>query len=255
MALRRYELTDFEWSVIAPLLPNKPRGVARVDDRRLRTGSPWAEIPERYGPHTTCYNRFVRWGRIGVWEAIFNAVSAACDGSEPSADSTSICVHPQGANAKRGGAEGAGPAGLVDVRARALGRSRGGLTTKLHAVTDARGRPVALRLTAGQASDARSAAGLLDSLGQRLIADAAYDTNALSRSRRGARCRGPDQADAPPKSDAPPRPRRLPPTQPDREVLFQDQTIPRHRNPLRKARRHLPQPHPHRLQPYLVADL
>lgn len=58
MSQRRYELTDFEWSVIEPLLPNKPRGVPRVDDRRvlngiywrLRTGSPWTDIPERYGP-------------------------------------------------------------------------------------------------------------------------------------------------------------------------------------------------------------
>ena len=72
MAQRRYELTDFEWSIIEPLLPNKPRGVPRVDDRRvlngiywrLRTGSPWADIPDRYGPYTTCYNRFVRWARL-----------------------------------------------------------------------------------------------------------------------------------------------------------------------------------------------
>jgi len=57
MSQRRYELTDFEWSIIEPLLPNKPRGVPRADDRkvlngiywRLRTGSPWADIPERYG--------------------------------------------------------------------------------------------------------------------------------------------------------------------------------------------------------------
>ena len=56
--MARFDLTDFEWSVIQPLLPNKPRGVARVDDRRvlngifwrLRTGAPWADIPERYGP-------------------------------------------------------------------------------------------------------------------------------------------------------------------------------------------------------------
>jgi transposase len=61
---RRYELSDFEWSIIQPLLPNKPRGVPRADDRkvlngiywRLRTGSPWADIPERYGPPTTCAN-------------------------------------------------------------------------------------------------------------------------------------------------------------------------------------------------------
>ena len=80
---RRYELTDFEWSIIEPLLPNKPRGVPRADDRkvlngiywRLRTGSPWADIPERYGPPTTCYNRFVRWRKLGVWDRIFEAVS------------------------------------------------------------------------------------------------------------------------------------------------------------------------------------
>jgi transposase len=86
-APRRYELTDFEWSIISPLLPDKPRGVPRVDDRkvingiyrRLRTGSPWADIPKRYGPSTTCYNRFVRWRKLGVWERIFNAVSKAYD--------------------------------------------------------------------------------------------------------------------------------------------------------------------------------
>jgi len=55
MTPRRHELSDFEWSIIEPLLPNKPRGVPRADDRkvlngiywRLRTGSPWAEIPKR----------------------------------------------------------------------------------------------------------------------------------------------------------------------------------------------------------------
>jgi transposase len=67
--MSRYDLTDFEWRVIEPLLPNKPRGVPRVDDRRvlngifwvLRSGAPWADVPARYGPSTTIYNRFNRW--------------------------------------------------------------------------------------------------------------------------------------------------------------------------------------------------
>ena len=95
---RRYELSDFEWSIIAPLLPNKPRGVPRADDRkvlngiywRLRTGSPWADIPERYGPPTTCANRFQRWSKVGVWRRIFEALSRAYDGDVQMIDPSSI---------------------------------------------------------------------------------------------------------------------------------------------------------------------
>ena len=62
MAHGRYDLTEFEWKTIQPLLPNKPRGVPRVDDRRvlngifhhLRSGSPWIDLPERYGPTDHC---------------------------------------------------------------------------------------------------------------------------------------------------------------------------------------------------------
>ena len=105
---RRFDLTDFEWSVIEPLLPNKSRGVPRVDDRRVidgilwrfRTGSPWADIPERYGPHTTCYNRFVRWRQAGVWDTLLAAVSQAFDGELVMIDSSSIRVHQHGATLK-----------------------------------------------------------------------------------------------------------------------------------------------------------
>src|ERR1700747_2554560 len=87
--MARFDLTDFEWSVIQPLLPNKPRGVSRVDDGRvlngifwrLRTGAPWADIPTRYGPYTTCVNRFNRWRKAGVWDRLLQAVSKAYDGN------------------------------------------------------------------------------------------------------------------------------------------------------------------------------
>jgi putative transposase of IS4/5 family DUF4096 len=65
----RYELSDYEWTAIKPMLPNKPRGVRRVNDRRvlngifwvLRSGAPWRDLPATYAPRTTCYNPFVRW--------------------------------------------------------------------------------------------------------------------------------------------------------------------------------------------------
>ena len=83
----RYELTDYEWTAIKPMLPNKPRGVPRVNDRRvlngifwvLRSGAPWRDLPGAFGPYTTCYNRFVRWRRAGVWSRIIDALAATHD--------------------------------------------------------------------------------------------------------------------------------------------------------------------------------
>ncbi|QGM44551.1 IS5 family transposase [Methylocystis heyeri] len=198
MSQRRYELSDFEWSIIAPLLPNKPRGVARADDRkvlngiywRLRTGSPWADIPERYGPATTCYNRFVRWRRLGVWDRIFEAVSKAYDGDLQMIDSSSIRVHQHGANGKKGAKAKRRPPLGTSLQADGMGRSRGGLTMKIHALVDANGLPIALKLTEGQAHDGKSAADMLGGLGdgQILLADRAYDSDALRSSleERGA---------------------------------------------------------------------
>ena len=108
--MSRYDLTDFEWRVIAPLLPNKPRGVPRVGDRRvlngilwvLRSGAPWRDLPERHGPRTTCYNRFVRWRRAGVGDRLMDAISVAYDGDIQMTDSTSIRAHQQAATLKRG---------------------------------------------------------------------------------------------------------------------------------------------------------
>ena len=106
--MARYELTEFEWKTIQPLLPNKPRGVPRVDDRRvlngifsiLRSGSPWADLPERYGPYTTVYNRFNRWRKAGVWDRLMDAIIAAHDGKVQMSDSSTVRVHQQAAAKK-----------------------------------------------------------------------------------------------------------------------------------------------------------
>jgi transposase len=106
----RHELSDFDWSAIQSLLPNKPRGVPRVDDRRVlngilwrfRTGSPWRDMPALYGPVTTCYNRFVRWRKAGVWDRLLAAVSTAFDGDIVMIDSSCVRVHQHGANGKKG---------------------------------------------------------------------------------------------------------------------------------------------------------
>jgi len=94
----RYELTDYEWAATMPMLPNKPRGVPRVNDRRvlndifwvLRSGAPWRDLRNAFGPYTTCYNRFVRWRRAGVWARTMNALSGTHDAAVQMIN-TAIC--------------------------------------------------------------------------------------------------------------------------------------------------------------------
>jgi transposase len=123
-----------------------------------------------------------------------------------------------------------------------MGRSRGGLTTKIHALVDANGNPIALKLTEGQAHDGRSASDLLDRLGagQILLADRAYDSDALRQSlaQRGAWANVkpmPGRVNIPAFSAFLYRYRNL-----RRKVLQQAQAFPRRRYALRKTRRQLP---------------
>ena len=170
----RYELSNYEWGVINPMLPNKPRGVARVDDRRilngifwiLRSGAPWRDLPDNYGPYTTCYNRFVRWRRAGVWDRIMNSLSLAHDAGVQMIDTSVVRVHQHGASIARNAEQH-------------MGRSRGGLTSKIHAVVDANGLPVHLGLTPGEAHDNRLCPVLLGGLRPRtmLLAVRGYDAD------------------------------------------------------------------------------
>ena len=162
--MARFDLTDFEWSVIQPLLPNKPRGVPRVDDRRvlngifwrLRTGAPWADIPERYGPAHDLrepLQPLAQGGRLG------SAFGSGVKGLRRRHPDDRLLQRPR-ASARRQRPK-------KDDRSRCMGRSRGGLTTKIHALVDADGLPIALKLTEGQAHDGRSAATCSASLGAR----------------------------------------------------------------------------------------
>jgi transposase len=170
----RYELTDDEWAAIKPMLPNKPRGVPRVNDRRvlngifwvLRSGAPWRDLPSDFGPYTTCYNRFVRWRRAGVWAKIMGTLAEAHDAAVQMIDTSIIRVHQHGAC-------------IIRNRKQSMGRSRGGLTSKIHAVVDTNGLPVRLALTAGEAHDNRLAGKLLSRLksGSMLLADRGYDAD------------------------------------------------------------------------------
>ncbi|MFJ2753609.1 transposase [Streptomyces sp. NPDC087297] len=82
--VRRHELSDLEWEALSGLLPRSSSGRPRSDDRRvlngivwkLRTGSAWRDVPERYGPWRTVYTRFRRWALDGTFTRILVAIQA-----------------------------------------------------------------------------------------------------------------------------------------------------------------------------------
>jgi transposase len=111
--MARFDLTDEEWTLIAPLLPGadgKRKGRPRGDDRKvlngiffvLRSGMPWRDLPERYGPHTTVYNRFNRWAKRGVWLRVFEALAASSPQSMQLIDSSIVRAHQHAAGGKKG---------------------------------------------------------------------------------------------------------------------------------------------------------
>ncbi|MFI6394928.1 IS5 family transposase [Nonomuraea sp. NPDC050540] len=144
---RRHDLTDGQWAALKPLLPagsgrgRPPKWSRRqlIDGIRwrIRTGAPWRDVPEAYAPWATVYGRFRRWQRDGTWAQILSALQAQADaagrvGWSVSVDSTTSRAHHHAVGARRDGpTQKQSPGGVqVEPADHALGRSRGGLTTK-----------------------------------------------------------------------------------------------------------------------------
>ncbi|MCM9077130.1 IS5 family transposase [Streptomyces spororaveus] len=150
------------WGRIEPLMPADPvRGRRWADHRRTveaiawkyRTSSPWRDLPDELGSFQTAHKRLLRWAVDGTWEKILASVLAAADADDDidwtvSVDSTVVRAHQHAAGARKRGR----PAPASSDHA--LGRSRGGLSTKVHLAADGGARPLAFTVTAGQAGDA-----------------------------------------------------------------------------------------------------
>ncbi|MEV2235512.1 IS5 family transposase [Streptomyces phaeochromogenes] len=159
----RLVITDVMWDRIRPLMPADPvRGRRWADHRRTleaiawkyRTNSPWRDLPDELGSFQTAHKRLIRWAVDGTWEMILTAVLATADADDDidwtvSVDSTVVRAHQHAAGALK-----RGPAHSGEAADDALGRSRGGLSTKVHLAADGHARPLAFTVTAGQAGDA-----------------------------------------------------------------------------------------------------
>jgi len=152
-------LSDEQWAAIEPYLPMVHTGPKRKHDRRVlsgiihrfREGCRWRALPDEYGPYTTVFNRYNRWSQRGLWQRIFAALVECSDPpSLTMIDSSAVKATSLGERRQKKGAQN-----------QAIGRSRGGRTTKIHALVDEEGRPHAFLLTGGQVADIKGAASLL----------------------------------------------------------------------------------------------
>jgi transposase len=107
----RHRLTDDEWDAIRDLFPEPAKTGRPPRDPRvivdailwvLRTGSPWRDLPERYGPYTSVYNRFNRWAKAGVWIRVFETLAQRSPQSLQLIDSSIVRAHQHAAGGKKG---------------------------------------------------------------------------------------------------------------------------------------------------------
>jgi transposase len=112
--MHRHALTDEQWNVVKVALPRQRRGPdALLGDRsfidaviyRARTGIPWRDLPERFGPWKSIYNRFRNWSLAGHWERIFKALRVEVDEEGCIVDGTSIRAHQDASGGKGGSKE------------------------------------------------------------------------------------------------------------------------------------------------------
>ncbi|WP_425502093.1 IS5 family transposase [Prosthecomicrobium pneumaticum] len=186
----RGRVTDEEWAFFAPFLVR----VGPRSDHRLildaifwiaRMGALWRDLDAGFPKWTRVYRQFGRWTLAGVWDVILDALNESGEGQDSvqMIDSTIVRAHQHSAGAKKG-------IRVSSPSHHDIGRSRGGLTTKIHLRANGFGLPVALVLTPGEASDAKGYKPVTDEGGPAprvLIADKGYDSDAI---REDLRARG-----------------------------------------------------------------
>jgi len=186
-AMIRGLMTDEEWAIFAPFLTTAssrggrpPRNHRHRLDGILwicRTGAPWRDLPAAFGKWNSVWKQFRRWCESGVWDLLLQALADSGGALDmlQMIDSTIVRAHRCAASEK------------TAEQNQALGRSRGGFSTKIHVRCNAAGLPIGVVLSEGEAHDVTAYDGLMrqrDSDPGAMLADKGYDSDAIRHDLR-----------------------------------------------------------------------
>ena len=171
----RLLLTDTNWSKLKPLMLEigiyNRRSLCHTTEGilyRMRTGFPWRDIPKEFGNWNTIYRRFNEWSSKGILLNLFKKVIKDPDLEWEFIDSSIVRAHQHSS-------------GVSHRKDSAIGKSRGGLTSKIHLAVDSFGFPIHFAVTGGEVHDCKMASSFIEKLphSDYLIADKGYDSEPL----------------------------------------------------------------------------
>jgi transposase len=171
----KLQLTDALWSRLQPDLI--ACGIYATEDLRdavegilykLRTGTPWRDLPAEFGAWNTAFKRFNSWCKKGKLKILFKKLAADPDHEWTFVDGTIVKAHQHSSGAAKGAET-------------AIGKHVAGNTTKIHLAVDAFGLPIEFELTGGQVHDVKTAPTMVEMLPdlENFIADKGYDSDEL----------------------------------------------------------------------------
>jgi len=130
----------------------------------LRLGCPWRDIPDHFGSWSSVYTRWRRWNATGLWKSILELLATLESGQLRHLDATHVKVHQ---DASSGGHH----------KTEAIGRTKGGVNTKITALVDGLGRPLQVELATGNCADVKAAEAVLIPSGKQVVANKGYDSD------------------------------------------------------------------------------
>lgn len=172
----RLMLTDDSWKLLSKIMYLTGRIYNKLEHRmtledilyRMRTGIPWRDLPREFGQWSAVFRRFNLWSKKGVLTEVFQFLSRINESQWLFIDGSIVKAHQDGTNVKAQAQQ-------------AIGKSRGGKSTKIHLAVDNGGLPVYFELSGGQVHDVSHGPSLVESspYSEVVVADKGYDSQAL----------------------------------------------------------------------------